>query len=470
MTNLVLAALAAVFAGLAAVFAFLSWRAKDANSDLTNSVSALKETAEKNSEKISRVEGALSPIADIPKTMVERLDAMRERMQTSLDNVAKRTGDSLGDLRNDFDSKFNTLQDRVRTTMTESKTSSEKKLEAMRESMDGSIGKFREELTKALADMNETIAKNFKEIREANDKKLNEMRETVEEKLQNTLSKRIGESFKQVSDQLQTVGKGLGEMQNLSANVGGLQKILSSAPSRGLLGEQVILKSILRQMLTPEQYRENVPINPKSDDRVEFAVNIPQSGGNILLPIDSKFPMEHYERYLEKLEQGDKKGAQASRQHLVKFVRKSAETINKKYICPPHSTDSAILFVPTEGLYGLLADEKGLFNSIGQEFHVMVAGPNTLEALLRTIQIGHHLFAVEAKVGEVRKVLGAVKTEFGKFGGVLEKAQKQLRTAVNTIDSAGTRTRQMQKVLTEVEALPQPDSEHLLGTTETPPD
>lgn len=301
-------------------------------------------------------------------------------------------------------------------------------------------------------------------IQQDNEKKLEQMRATVDEKLQATLEQRLGESFKQVAERLEQVYRGLGEMQNLARDVGSLNRVLSNVKTRGIFGE-VQLAGLLEQVFTPEQYAANVATLPGSSERVEFAIRLPgqrDDGQPLWLPIDAKFPREDYERLLEAQDRADAPAAEAAAKAIETRLRLEAKTIREKYVAPPHTTDFAILFVPTEGLYAEALRRPGLLEALQREHKVMLCGPTTLLATLSSLQMGFRTLALEKRSAEVWEVLGAVKTEFAKFGEVLAKTKKKLEEAANTIDSAEVRTRAMTRKLKSVEALPEEGAQKLL--------
>ena len=325
-----------------------------------------------------------------------------------------------------------------------------------------------------LADMSRSVQNNLAEVRDTlqtqlltlqqgNETKLDQMRATVEEKLQTTLEARLGESFRLVSERLEQVHKGLGEMQTLAAGVGDLKRVLTNVKSRGSYGE-VQLGNLLEQVLAPDQYASNVVTRPGSNERIEFAVRLPGRGDGepCWLPIDSKFPTEDYERLLVATEIADGPGIEAAGKAIEMAIRKQAKLIRDKYIESPHTTDFAILFLPAEGLFAEVLRRPGLSESLNRECRIVVAGPTTLLAMLNSLHMGFRTLALEKRSAEVWQVLGAVKTEFGKFGGVLATLKKQLQTASNTIDDAETRTRQLTRALKSVEALPAEQSIQLL--------
>ena len=309
---------------------------------------------------------------------------------------------------------------------------------------------------KRVAEMRQAVEDKLAAIQADNGQRLEQMRATVDEKLHATLEQRLGESFKQVADRLDQVHKGLGEMQNLARDVGSLNRVLTNVKTRGIYGE-VQLSGLLEQVFTPEQYATNVATVPGSAERVEFAIRLPgqrSDGVALWLPIDAKFPREDYERLLDAQERADKADADIAAKAIETQLRKEARTIRDKYVAPPHTTDFAILFLPSEGLYAEALRRPGLMESLQREFKVMLAGPTTLLATLNSLQMGFRTLALEQRSAEVWEVLGAVKTEFGKFGEVLARTKKKLDEASNTIVQAEVRTRAMARQLRTVEALP----------------
>ena len=321
-----------------------------------------------------------------------------------------------------------------------------------------------------LLEVRNTVEQRLTALQADNEKKLDQMRATVDEKLNATLEARLGESFKQVADRLEQVHKGLGEMQLLAKDVGSLNRVLTNVKTRGVFGE-VQLAGLLEQVFTPEQYAKNVETIPGSGARVEFAIRLPgrrEDGVPLWLPIDAKFPREDYERLVEAQERADPVAVEASAKAIEMRLRAEARTIREKYVAPPHTTDFGIMFVPTEGLYAEALRRPGLFEGLQREHKVMLAGPTTLLATLNSLQMGFRTLALERRSAEVWEVLGAVKTEFGKFGAVLDKTKKKLKEASDTIDDAQTRTNVMTRKLKSVEALPQTQTDLLLPGSVAP--
>ena len=310
-----------------------------------------------------------------------------------------------------------------------------------------------------------TLDTRVKQLQEGNEKKLEEMRKTVDEKLQGTLEKRLGESFKLVSERLEAVQRGLGEMQSLATGVGDLKKVLTNVKSRGTWAE-VQLGAILEQFLAPGQYQKNVQTKKGSAEVVEFAVRLPgrpdDPESSVWLPIDSKFPQEDYLRLQEASDEGDAEGVQKAADALARTLKLEAQKIHEKYLDPPGTTDFGIMFLATEGLYAEALRQPELVPQLQERFRIVVAGPTTLAAILSSLRMGFQTLAIEKRASEVWDVLGAVKTEFGKFGDVLVKVKRQLGTASKTIDEAETRTRAMERKLRSVQQLPEDDGDALL--------
>lgn len=318
--------------------------------------------------------------------------------------------------------------------------------------------------------MRETLEKSVSSLQAENGKKLDEMRQTVDEKLHSTLEKRLTESFGQVSQQLEMVSKGLGEMRALAGGVGDLKRVLTNVKTRGVWGEMQ-LGTLISQMLTKGQYDENVAVTPGSSMRVEYAVKLPGQGDlPVYLPIDAKFPLEDYERLLSAGDSGDPALVLTARQALESALRTEGKRIASKYIDPPYTTDFAIMFLPTEGLYAEALRARGLTEELQEKLRVVIAGPTTLGALLTSLQIGFKTLAIEKSSSEVWKLLGAVKTEFSRFTDLLDAAQKRMHAASETIERASTRSRAITRKLKSVESLDAGESVQYLGTDDDTPD
>jgi DNA recombination protein RmuC len=321
-----------------------------------------------------------------------------------------------------------------------------------------------------LVDVRQTLEARLLTLQQGNEARLEQMRATVEEKLQSALEARLGESFRLVSERLEQVHRGLGEMQVLAQGVGDLRRVLSNVKTRGILGEMQ-LAALLEQVLAPDQYERNVRTRPGSKEPVDFAVKLPgmSDGRPVWLPIDAKFPTQDYERLLVAHDNADKEAVEAAARALEQRIRLEAKSIREKYVEAPHTTDFAILFLPTEGLFAEVLRRPGLTESLNRDLRVVVAGPTTLFAMLNALQMGFRTLALERRSAEVWQVLGSVKSEFAKFGDVLSRLKGQLATASRTIDDAQVRTRQMQRKLQDVEALPPGGQAALFASGEIDP-
>ena len=339
-------------------------------------------------------------------------------------------------------------------------------LKRFAESLNQTLAALTESNAQRMGEIRATLEARIKDLQTENGLRLEEMRKTVDEKLHATLEQRLGESFKLVSDRLEKVHQGLGEMQQLAVGVGDLKRVLTNVKTRGTWGE-VQLAMLLEQVLTIDQYGKNVETVPGSGERVEFAIRLPgqdEGAKPVWLPVDAKFPKEQYERLAEAADRADADGVAAAGKELERAVRNEAKTIAEKYLSPPLTTDFAVLFLPTEGLYAEVMRRPGLADELQRMHRVSIAGPSTLTALLNSLQMGFRTLALEKRSSEVWQVLGAVKTEFSKFGDVLAKTKSTLERAAKDIESAETRSRQMARKLKSVEALPSETAQLLLGT------
>ena len=372
----------------------------------------------------------------------QRLDLLTERTQEGMQSLAQRLAEDARHSREESTLALNRFGELLQQRLAALTADNEKRLTDIRTTLEGKL----------------------KAIQDDNAAKLEQMRATVDEKLQSTLEARLGQSFQLVSERLEAVQRGLGEMQNLAHGVGDLKRVLTNVKTRGMLGE-VQLGALLEQILTIEQYASNVATVPGSNERVEVAVRMPGPGDDapLYLPIDAKFPVEDYQRLLDAQEAADAAAAEQAGRALESRVREEARRIRSKYIAPPHTTDFGVLFLPTEGLYAEVLRRPGLFELLQRDYHVTVAGPTTLTALLNSLQMGFRTLAIAKRSSEVWTLLGAVKTEFGKFATVLEKTRKQLDTVRNSIDNAGQRTRAIERKLRGVETLSGEATQQLLG-------
>jgi len=396
---------------------------------------------------LTRRSGAGDTSALLPR--MDNLDKGQERAERVVREEVARNRDELATRLQGFnDSVLKQLAEQANIQNNRLDTlarSTEQKLDALQQKVDGKLGQIQQE----------------------NSTRLEEMRKTVDEKLQGTLEKRLGESFKLVTEQLKQVHQGLGEMQALANGVGDLKKVLTNVKTRGIWGE-IQLGALLEQVLTPDQYERNVKTHGDSGDAVEFAIKLPgrdeDGQKQVWLPIDAKFPREDYERLIEASERGDAPAVAAAAQAIELRIKLEAKTISEKYVDPPHTTDFAILFLPIEGLYSEVLRRPGLVELLQRQYRVNVAGPTTLAALLNSLQMGFRTLAIEKRTSEVWKVLAAVKAEFEKFGKVLDGVHRKLQEASTAIeDEVARRTRVINRRLRNVQSLPGPDATALLG-------
>ncbi len=390
----------------------------------------------------------------------EQLDSLGRQQETRIDGFAR----NLGDLTTRTDKRL----DDLREALTEDARKARSESGELQQRAATALGQQLKELTERneqrIGEMRTTLEQQLQKLQADNAQKLEQMRETVDEKLQSTLNTRLDASFKIVSERLEQVQRGLGEMQQLATGVGDLKRLLGNVKTRGTFGETQ-LGALLEQVLTIEQYETNCITVPGSSERVEFAIKLPgtQDGQPVRLPIDAKFPREDYERLLDAQDRVDPEAIASAGAGLERQVKVEAKRIRDKYLAPPHTTDFALLFLPTEGLYAEVLRRPGLFDGLQRDFRVTLVGPTTLLALLNSLQMGFRTLAIEQRSSEVWQVLGVVKAEFGKFAGVLEKAHGQLDTVQNSIKQAGVRTRAIERKLKGVESLPGAEAAALLG-------
>lgn len=340
------------------------------------------------------------------------------------------------------------------------------KLEERMIRIEAEVDKLLPKLSEEFRENRKEISMNLKDIQSGNERKLEQMRETVDEKLKASVEKRFNESFSTISKQLTQVYEGLGEMKTLANDVGGLKKVMDGVKTRGNYGE-VQLSAIISDMLSPAQYLENVITKKGSNDRVEFAVRMPGDQDNeVLLPIDSKFPIENYHRLLDAYEEGDKEKILKFQKALSDDVKTQAKKIKTKYIDAPKTTDFAVMFLPTESLFAEVARIPGLMDEIRGKFNITITSPSTLPAILNGLQAGFRSYAIEKRTAEVWQTLGAIKTQFSKFGDLLDAVQKKLTESANKIESAKTTSRQIERKLKDVEMLPENESINLIGEIE----
>src|SRR5437016_533971 len=377
-----------------------------------------------------------------------RIERLERELRQTIDASADRASMQIG-------ARVAQLQDALTAHVTQITGVQAEQLGGYGRVMQQQLADLTAAIQRHLAEVRTTLETRLQALQQGNETRLEQMRATVEEKLQTTLDGRLGESFRLVSERLEQVHRGLGEMQALAAGVGDLKRVLGNVKSRGVFGE-VQLAALLEQVLLADQYAANVATRPGSSDRVDFAIRLPGRNGDsaVWLPIDAKFPIEDYERLVAAQERADAAGAEDAGRALEARVRSEARTLREKYVEPPHTTDFAVLFLPTEGLFAEVLRRPGLAEALNRELRVVVAGPTTLAAMLNSLQMGFRTLAIEQRSSEVWQVLGAVKTEFARFGEWLGRVREQVGTVSRTLEQADTRTKQMQRKPREVEALP----------------
>ena len=405
------------------------------------------------------------PVTD--SAALEAVDRSGREMREEIGRVRRDLGEVGSAQRTELSGSLNNFSQTLATQLSGIATVQDGKLDGFA----APLAKLTDANEARLSEIRNTLETKLRELQGENAAKLEEMRKTVDERLHATLEHRLGESFKLVSDRLEQVHRGLGEMQTLAAGVGDLKRVLTNVKTRGTWGE-VQLEALLEQMLVREQFEKNVATRPGSSERVEFAIRMPGrvDGAQVWLPIDSKFPAEDYDRLIAAQDRADAAAVEESARALEMRIRLEAKTIRDKYIEPPYTTDFALLFLPTEGLYAEVLRRPGLADTLQRDFRVVIAGPTTLAAILNSLQMGFRTLAIEQRSGEIQLLLGAVKTEFGRFGEVLANTKKQLETVTNSIGKAEVRTRAIERKLRDVEALPTSDAQVVLGKASDPGD
>lgn len=384
---------------------------------------------------------------DLSQKMDDNADNLSDQVSYQLDLAQKdqvlALNNQLNRLQNDLYTQLNDIRDVLHKSLSENRDRSDQRLEII----------------------NRNLTNSVKEMQASNEKRLEEMRQTVEEKLEQTLQNRLKASFETVSKQLESVNQGLGEMKTVAQDVGTLNKVLSNTKTRGILGE-LQLGQIIEDIMTPSQYEREVPTVSGSSERVEYAINLPgvEDDGYVYLPIDSKFPLEDYYRLEDAYESGDKEQVELYRKSLLNSIKRFAKDINKKYLNPPETTNFGIMFLPTEGLYSEVVRNASFFDSLRRDENIVVAGPSTLSALLNSLAVGFKTLNIQKNANDISKILGNVKVEFEKFGNMLVKAQKQINTANNTLDSLiSTRTNAIIRALNTVESYQDQATKSLLN-------
>jgi DNA recombination protein RmuC len=412
-------------------------------------------------ERLDKVDEALRAFAAAQANAVA---AQQERLAEVGSKLEAQNREALKTLQELLGTQLKELRESSAGSLRELREASTQSLTDLRTALDQRLGYLQEQTTKSLGEVQQKVAEQLGEMRRDNEAKLERIRETVDEKLQTTLEKRLGESFKVVSERLESVQKGLGEMQALASGVGDLKKVLTNVSTRGAMGE-VQLARILEEVMHPSQYATNVATIPGSNDRVEFAIRLPgrqDDNSPVWLPIDAKFPTEDYQRLLDAYEAAEKDQITRARAGLATRLKTEAAKIRAKYVSSPHTTEFAILFVPTEGLYAEALRIPGLFEDLQRAHNVTLCGPVTVVALLNSLQMGFKTLAIEKRSGEVWTTLKAVKTEFGKFADVLDAVAKRLEGARKDIDKVGVRTRAINRNLRGFESLEELEAEKLL--------
>ncbi len=467
---------------------------KEASTELTeikNSVTSLtsnlKDT-EKNlkDEFVTNRKESSETATGLRTEIGNQLNKFTQTFSEQLGNLTKSNEEKLEAIRKTFEEKLIDFQKSIDSNSKESRNELKENLDAFKKELNDALKDYKERLreqftefersqktqnvanSEKISELKLSLEKSVKTMQEGNEKKLEEMRKTVDEKLNETLEKRLGESFKQVSDRLEAVHKGLGEMQTLAVSVGDLKKVMSNVKSRGVLGEYQ-LQNIIEDLLTNEQYEKNVKTKVGSGAVVEFAIKMPHGNNlekTLWLPIDSKFPKEDYEALVDAYDKADLVKIEEYTKAFIRGIKKNAQDIKEKYIDPPNTTEYGIMFLPYESLFGEVLRVPGLFELLQKEYKITITGPTTLSALLNSLQMGFRTLAIEKRSSEVWDLLGAVKTEFGAFGDVLAKTKKKLIEATNVIDTSEVRTRAIERKLRHVQELPAAETKLILDASQ----
>jgi DNA recombination protein RmuC len=455
LSNLLTKFQEAVFVGFNGLRSGIETQVKDFGERLDKGVQSIDQRTDGIASKLNN---------DMEKSRAEAVvnrDALGTLIEHKLDQNSLGNAEAARTLRDELGGNFQRLGTRVNEALGDSSRIQNERLDKVTTA----LASLSERLEKAQEGLRIAVEGRLETIRADNAEKLEQMRATVEEKLHDTLEQRLTTSFKVVSDQLEQVFRGLGEMQTLATGVGDLKRMMTNVRARGTWGE-VALANILEHAMAPDQYEKNVEVRPGSGQRVEFAIKLPGGeAGPLWLPIDAKFPTEDYERLVDASERGDSEAIDIAAKGIETRIRNSANEISTKYVHPPYSTDFAVMFLPTEGLYAEIIRRPGLADALQRNFRIMVTGPTTLIALLNSLSMGFRTLAIQKRSSEVWQILGAVKTEFEKYGTVLEKVQKKLQEASSTIDDVAVRKRQIDRKLRSVELLPDVQAKTLLDTT-----
>ncbi|MCZ6673005.1 MAG: DNA recombination protein RmuC [Verrucomicrobia bacterium] len=423
--------------------------------------SILSRISELSSSQKNQLDIFSNQISELTRINEVKLDKIRETMDKELSSFQAESNSNAKQSREETSNSLKSFEDSLLSRMTD--------ISVLQKNQFDSFSTHLTTLTQTneglLERLRNSVEEKLKSLQEDNSKKLEEMRSTVDEKLHATLEHRLGESFKLVCDRLELVHKGLGEMQTLASGVGDLKKVLTNVRARGVWGE-IQLGTLLEQILTKDQYLENVATKKGSNQRVEFAIKLPgqrtTGGAEVLLPIDAKFPIEDYQRLADAQERFDTLAIEEAQKQLQRQIKVGARDIRDKYLDPPNTTDFGLMFLPIEGLYAEVLRTPGLCETMQREYRIVVTGPTTLAAILNSLQMGFRTLAIEKRSSEVWDLLGAIKTEFGKFGDILEKTHKKLQEATNTIDDASRKTRTIERKLRQVQEVPSQEGKSLL--------
>lgn len=462
-------------------------------SSIGSLASNLKDTEKKlKDEFVTNRKESAETAAGLRTEIGNQLYKFTQAFSAQLANLTKSNEEKLEAIRKTFEERLADFQKGFDSNSKESRNELKASLDAFKKELNDALKDYKDRLreqfsefekaqqiqntanTEKISDLRLSLEKSVKTMQEGNERKLEEMRKTVDEKLNETLEKRLGESFRQVSDRLEAVHKGLGEMQTLAVSVGDLKKVMSNVKSRGILGEYQ-LHNIIEDLLTNEQYERNVKTKAGSGAVVEFAIKMPHGNNlekTLWLPIDSKFPKEDYEALVDAYDRGDTDKIEEYRKAFINSIKKNARDIREKYIDPPNTTEYGIMFLPYESLFGEVLRVPGLFEQLQKDYKITITGPTTLSALLNSLQMGFRTLAIEKRSSEVWDLLGAVKTEFGQFGDVLAKTKKKLIEATNVIDTSEVRTRAIERKLRHVQELPASETKRIMdaGAEEPPPE
>lgn len=443
---------------------------KELREEISNSLKSSTEMISKTLESFANSQQAqLEGMTKQLKEITDFIQAALERIRTTFDTRVKELQEGNEKILGEMRKEASEGQKATREMLTKTLEGQGKALQTQLEGMTKQLKEITDSNQAALERIRTTFDARVKELQEGNEKKLDEMRKTVDEKLHDTLEKRLGESFKLVSDRLEAVHKGLGEMQNLATGVGDLKRVLTNVKARGTWAE-VQLGALLEQVLTADQYEKNVCVKADSLERVEYAIRLPgpkdDPGSNVWLPIDSKFPQEDYLRLQDAADKADSAAVQIAAEALARAIRSAGKDIYDKYVNPPDTTDFGIMFLATEGLYAEALRQPALVEELQQKYRIVLAGPTTLVAILSSLRMGFQTLAIEQRASEVWRVLGAVKAEFGKFGDVLDKVKKQLNTASRTIEQTGVRSRAIERKLRTVEQLSETEVTKMLALSD----